>query len=487
MGYQVGVKGYRLLSTETNKILISRDVIFNELDFPFKRNEKGSVSVSDVSGNRLPNKTGVQIEVEPSSIELNEQENFEPEIETETQEEDLSNYQLARDRTRRDVKAPERYIEADIIAYALHIANQSTEPEPRSYSEAINSRDSQKWKQAMMKELKSLKENNTWELVLKPERQKIIDCKWVFKVKEGITEKEPKVYKARLVAKGFTQVEGVDYSEIFSPVVKMKTIRIMLALAVQFEWSIEQMDVKTAFLNGQLEETIFMSQPEGFKVESKRGELVCLLKKSLYGLKQSPRQWYKKFNSVVTKVGYTRSKYDTCLYFSELDTSSAVFLLIYVDDMLIMSKDMQQIIRLKNVLKSEFEMKDLGAARKILGIDIIRDRNARKLMLTQEGYLKKVIQKFKMSDSKEVNVPLAGHFNFSTDQSPKTDQEVTEMKEVPYPEAIGSVMYSMISTRPDIAHAMSVLSRYMSTPGVEHWKGLKWLLRYLKATTRVGL
>ena len=261
----------------------------------------------------------------------------------------------------------------------------------------------------------------------------------------------------------------------------------MLALAVQSDWEVEQMDVKTAFLNGQLEETIYMTQPEGFKVESRDGELVCLLKRSLYGLKQSPRQWYKKFNSVVTKVGYTRSNYDTCLYYANLNSESATFLLIYVDDMLIMGKDRQQISRLKGILKGEFEMKDLGAARRILGIDIVRNRMKNSLVLSQESYLKKIIQKFKMGDSKEVNVPLAGHFVFSTDQSPKTDEERKKMENVPYAEAIGSVMYTMISTRPDIAYAVSVLSRYMSEPGEEHWKGIKWLLRYLKGTSNLGL
>ena len=429
----------------------------------------------------------VQIEVQPSLTQP-EGHDTEPEseMEVETQEEDLSNYQLARDRTRREIRIPARFDEADIIAYALNIVEKS-EAEPKTYQEAINCKESQKWIQAMKEEIKSLSKNNTWKLTLRPEKCKVIGCKWIFKIKDGLTKLEPPIFKARLVAKGFNQVEGIDYTEIFSPVVKMKTIRMMIALAVQRDWEIEQMDVKTTFLNGDLDETIYMTQPDGFKVESEEGELVCLLKKSLYGLKQSPRQWYKKFNAVVTKVGYIRSRYDTCLYYANLNSDSVVFLLIYVDDMLIMSKDMEQISKLKRVLKSEFEMKDLGAARKILGIDILRNRIKNCLILSQEKYLKQVIQKFNMNDSKEVNVPLAGHFIFSTDQSPKTDQERAEMDKIPYAEAIGSMMYMMISTRPDIAYAVSVLSRYMANPGQEHWKGVKWLLRYLKGTSSVGL
>ena len=211
-------------------------------------------------------------------------------------------------------------------------------------------------------------------------------------MKDGISQTDPKRFKARLVAKGFTQVEGIDYAEIFSPVIKMKTIRMMLALAVQKNWEIEQMDVKTVFLNGRLEETIYMTQPEGFKVEPKGEELVCLLKRSLYGLKQSPRQWYKRFDSVVTKAGYTRSRFDTCLYYIDLGTPSQTFLLIYVDDMLIMGNDLNKISKLKEVLNGEFEMKDMGAARKILGIDILRDRRNHMLILSQSHYLQAVLE-----------------------------------------------------------------------------------------------
>ena len=153
--------------------------------------------------------------------------------------------------------------------------------EPRSYAEAVRSKYAKQWQQAMSEEMQSLYENNTWILVPKPKDQRVIDCKWIFKVKEGLTSSEPVRFKARLVAKGFTQVEGIDYNEIFSPVVKYTTIRTILALVVQFNWELEQLDVKTAFLHGELEETIYRHQPEGFVKDSKKGELVCLLKRSL--------------------------------------------------------------------------------------------------------------------------------------------------------------------------------------------------------------
>lgn len=171
---------------------------------------------------------------------------------------------------------------------------------PRSYTEAINSNNSKNWIAAMKDKLQSLYKNNTWVLVDKPKGKKLVSCKWLFKLKKEIPSVERAQYKARLVARGFTQREGIDYHEVFSPVVKHTSIRMVLALVAQEDLELEQLDVKTAFLHGELEEQIFMTQPEGFVKDSEEGK-VCLLKRSLYGLKQSPRQWYKRFDSFIIK------------------------------------------------------------------------------------------------------------------------------------------------------------------------------------------
>ncbi|GAB2285911.1 hypothetical protein Dimus_039730 [Dionaea muscipula] len=349
----------------------------------------------------------------------------------------------------------------------------------------MSSKNCNNWKTAMDEEMTSLKDNKTWVLVPRPEKARIIDCKWIYKIKEGISKSDPIKFKARLVAKGFSQKEGLDYNEIFSPVVKFKTIRLMLVVTAFYDLELEQMDVKTAFLNGDLDETILMHQPPGY-VDKLHKDYVCKLKKSLYGLKQAPRQWYKRFDSFVSNIGFVRSKYDVCMYFAHLDTIP-IFLLLYVDDMLLISKSMPLILDLKSKLSSEFDMKDLGIAKKILGMEIVRNRSKHEIRLHQTSYLEKVCIKFDMLNCKPVHIPLAAHFILSKAQSPKNESEKIKMESVPYLNAIGSVMYAMVSTRPDLSFSISLLSRFMSNPGCEHWTALKWLLRYLNSSVNIGL
>lgn len=232
----------------------------------------------------------------------------------------------------------------------------------------------------MKEEMNSLLKNKTWQLVKRPQEQRIVGCKWIYKLKADSSSDSNVKYKARLVAKGFTQVEGVDFHEIFSPVVKHCSIRQMLTMVTQMDMELEQLDVKTAFLHGELEETIFMDQPEGFVTKDNSND-VCLLKKSLYGLKQSPRQWNKRLNEFMLNISFNRSSFDSCIYIKAGSNNSRTFLLLYADDMLIASTSNQELQELKFLLKSEFEMKELGEARRILGMKIMRDRERKSLFL----------------------------------------------------------------------------------------------------------
>ncbi|GJS43737.1 transposable element [Tanacetum coccineum] len=298
----------------------------------------------------------------------------------------------------------------------------------------------------------------TWELTNLLEGKKAVGCKWVYAKKEGFPGQDDVRYKARLVAKGYAQKEGIDYNEVFSLVVKHSSIRILLALVAQLDLELVQIDVKTAFLHGDLEEKIYMVQPEGFKVVGKAHE-----------------------------SKYTRSKYDHCVYLKKLQDGSFVYLLLYVDDMLIASQSLDEIETLKTQLKSKFEMKDLGEAKMILGMEIVRDRKLRKLCLTQKQYLRRILKRFRFDkQTKRVSTLLASQFKISAAMSPKNDVERAYMEKVPYANVVGSLMYAMICTQPDISHAVGMVSRYMHNPGKGHWQAVKWILRYIHNTVDVG-
>ena len=302
-------------------------------------------------------------------------------------------------------------------------------------------------------------------LVDKPRNQKILGSKWVFKKKQEVAGNGKLRFKARLVAQGFTHRDGIDFAEIFSPAVKHKSIRFILSLVAKLDMELEQMDVKTAFLYGELKETIFMKQPQGFEVKGDEDK-GCLLKKSLYGLKQSPRQWNKRFDQFMIKNKFSRSRLDNCIYFKEVSSDCMIFLLLYVDDILMASKSMIEIHKLKQALRSEFDMKDLGPTKKILGMEIRRDRTAKKLFLTQTDYLEKVLARFGMKNSKPVLTPLSTQFKIKNVTRDKSEEEKLFMSKIPYASVMGSLMYAMVCTRPDLSYAVSLLSRYMVDP----WK-----------------
>lgn len=268
---------------------------------------------------------------------------------------------------------------------------------------------------------------------------------------------------------------------MFAPVVKHVSIRVLLSLVVNQDLELEQMDVKTAFLHGNLEEDLHMCQPEGYEDKTKKDH-VCLLKKSLYGLKQSPRQWNRRFDQFIKSRKFVRSEHDQCVYTREGSTTDSVYLLLYVDDILIASKSMSEIKKLKSELSYEFEMKDLGAARRILGMDIFRDRENGVIRLSQTEYLKKVVSNFRMAEEKVSMTPIGAHFKLA---AVKERDEFLNTEKFPYCSAVGSMMYAMVGSRPDLAYGIGLVSRYMSKPGEIHWEAIKWLLKYINGTVNL--
>lgn len=482
LGYGSGVKGYKLWNPETRKTFMSRNVVFNE-SVMFNDNLSSDI-VPDSSDNEQQ-RVGFEVEhmdaPEEEIVDENSVDNIDT-IQHSSPDLQQDEQPIALRREKRSCGAPKRLIEeCNMTYYALSCAEQvENNYEPNTYSEAIASDDRAKWISAMQEEMQSLEKNCTWDVVPLPKKKKIVRCKWIFKRKEGLTPSEPPRYKARLVAKGFSQIPGVDYNDVFSPVVKHSSIRTFFSIVAMHDLKLEQLDVKTAFLHGELDEEIYMDQPEGFKVPGKENH-VCKLKRSLYGLKQSPRQWYKRFDSFMLAHGFKRSNYDSCVYIKFVN-GSAVYLLLYVDDMLIAAKSKEHIATLKKLLSSEFDMKDLGAAKKILGMEITRDRKSGLLFLSQHNYIQKVLKRFNMQDAESVSTPIAPHFKLSAKQCPSTDEDIEYMSKVPYSSAVGSLMYAMVCSRPDLSHAMSLVSRYMSNPGKEHWRAVQWIFRYLRGT-----
>ena len=266
----------------------------------------------------------------------------------------------------------------------------------------------------------------------------------------------------------------------------MSSIHVALGLAAHLNLEVKQLDVKIAFLHDDLEEEIYMQQPEGFEVKGKEN-LVCKLKKSLYGLKQAPRQWYKKFDSFMMSHGYCRTSSNHCVFTRKFSNDDFIILLLYVNDMLIIGHDSSKIDSLKRELSKSFAMKDLGSAKQILGMKISRDRKNRKLWLSQESYIEKVLERFNMSKAKAVCSPLAGHLKLSSNRCPTSEKDMKEISKVPYAFVVGSLMYVMVCTRPDIAHAVGVVSRFLTNFGKEHWEAVEWILRYLRGTSKVCL
>jgi hypothetical protein len=296
---------------------------------------------------------------------------------------------------------------------------------------------SKQWEQAILNEYDSLVKNKTWILTTLSAGRKAISCKWVFKHKTN-ENGEVVRFKARLVARGFTQVYGVDYMDTFAPVAKLAAIRILFAIAAKEDLEIQHMDVVTAFLIPDLEEEIYMEQPDGF---DKGDALVCKLQKGLYGLKQSARIWNARLHQQLKSLGFQQSSCDPCIY---INHTSGVIIAVWVDDLIILGKDLNSIDKVKRELQAEFEMKDLGELQYFLGIQVLRDRSKRRLHINQSGYINSTLDRFGMLDSKPVSTPIA---TGTVMHKSTPNDSLVDIK--PYQSLVGSQMYGMLCTRPD--------------------------------------
>ena len=355
---------------------------------------------------------------------------------------------------------------------------------PTTYQEAMESEDNEHWEEAIARELRSLEQHQIAEVVPRPVGKPVLPVKYVFKVKgkkDGTIEK----YKARVVTKGFRQAYGVNYRETFAPVARITTIRAVIETCVEDEWPIHQADIKTAFLNGELEEEVYIEAPEG--TDTPEGH-VWRLKRALYGLKQAPRVWYKRLSGYMEELGYVVSDADPCLFYRYgHDGDLETIILFYVDDILIAGASAQLVEEVKAQLKQEFDVEDLGPLNCYLGMGV-EDLEGGGIKLTQSIYIDQILERFGIAYGNPVATPMvATNFPGVVDQPAEGSKEQEEMSRVPYRAAIGCLLYLAMCTRPDIALAVSKLARAVENPGYKHWTAVKRVMRYIKGTRNIGL
>ena len=345
--------------------------------------------------------------------------------------------------------------------------------EPESFAEAL---ESEQWKEAMQQEIDSIHKNHTWDLVDLPEGKKPIGTKWVFKVKRKYDGQIDR-YKARLVVKGYAQQKGIDYDETFAPTSRASTVRSLVAVAAYHGWKVHQMDIKTAFLNGDLQEEVYVDQPSGF-IQQGQEKKVCRLRKALYGLKQAPRAWYEKIHAYLLGQGFQMSPTESTLYIKQKE-GFLIMITLYVDDMLVTGNDADQIEAFKIALRETFEMFDLGLLHYYLGIQFVQAEEG--IYMYQTKYLHKILDRFGMQNCKPISTPVETGLKLSMYDAGESFDVHT------YAAVVGCLIYLAGNTRPDIQYGVSQTSKFMHSPGTKHWQVVKRILRYLAGTPDYAL
>lgn len=488
VGYPEGTKGYRLFNLSSNRFIRSRSVIFHEEkfhDFNTKLESKEWINIlpDDDNADEIVTEEQHVNGEEPYEIDVNGEEPYDNnENQIQDNNDRITNNHIesyeesflkeCTNLQKRNRVAPRRLIEDCLITESM-----TDDDEPKSLQDALKDEN---WMGAMRSEMNSHAQNVTWELVPRPINKNIVGNRWVFKVKRDPVGTISR-HKARLVAQGYSQVHGIDYEEIFSPVAKFATIRTLLAFANINDLEVHQMDVKTAFLNGILDHQIYMEQPKGF-VDPVNQDYVCKLNKSIYGLKQSARCWNSTLTDYLISEKYEKCDADDCIYIKYVG-NDFIMLAVYVDDVIPISNNLTLLEHEKLKLKQKFDMVDNGNIDYILGMSVKRDRANKLLSITQEYYLINILKRFNMQNCNSCSTPLemgTRFHKFDEDQDERCDMQL-------YQQAIGCLTYAAITTRPDISAAVGILSQYMSAPSTHHWSGVKRVLRYIKGTQKSGL
>ena len=481
VGFFEESKVYRLYNPRMKKMMVSRDVVFQEnkgWNWEEETDHQAEsvltwndddVSWEDSEEEGSDNETPVaapeqNIEPEPP-VEATAESHTEPVVQT---------------REGRNTRSP-RYLNDYVTEGAdlddndeVHMANmvEFNSTDPTTFEEAEKSL---KWREAMDVEMNSIVRNQTWELVKLPNEAKCTGVKWLYKTKLNENGEVSK-YKARLVAKGYSQEHGIDYTEVYAPVARMDTIRTILAIAAHRSWEVHQLDVKSAFLHGVLSEEVYVQQPKGYEVLGEEDK-VYKLHKALYGLKQAPRAWFSRIEEYFVKNGFEKSQNEETL-FLKTENGDTLIVSIYVDDLIYTGSSLKMMDEFKKSMQREFDMTELGKMRYFLGFEVLQTSSG--IHICQSKYALEILRRFDMENCNSVRNPMVPGSKIDADDGEERVDETF------YKQIIGSLMY-ITNTRPDLQFSVSLLSRFMSKPTQLHVQAAKKVLRYLRGTLDYGI
>ena len=465
---------------EENEIIDNNDCTLNDLEksHDIKRESSIDLEESDIQRKRGKIRPASRLIPFKSLIIPRINKNKQPDAKEFTA---LANYMIDLSEQKEHEEEYKRQIGETFLVFEEENEEGIT-TEPITIREAMTMPDWPKWKEAIDKEMESIKKDTVTKIRRSdiPSGRKAIGCKWVLKIKRG-SEGEILKYKARLVAKGFSQKFGIDYTYTFAPTVKMSAIRLLLTMAAVNDLEVRHLDIKTAYLYGDLDEDIYMNIPEWYD-DSEEGHLyVYKLNRGIYGLKQAGRQWNKKLDKSLRDAGFLRSEQEPCIYY-KFYGNKIIVLGIFVDDIVAAASSNKDIEEVKKFLSIFYEINDEGELKFYTGIKVQRDRSKKVIYLSQPQYIKDMLNRFGMIGAKYCKTPL--DINIDAEKMKRIEGE--KINE-PYREAVGSLMYLMIATRPDLAYAVSVVSRYLDSYSSHAWNMVKRILRYVAGTQNFGI
>jgi hypothetical protein len=492
VGYSGNSKAYRCWDRTNGRIHITRNVTFAESQDSRPRPLHPGVILGDVVPEEDDASSDRIVEEEDAPRNSNAPDS-EPRRSTRSTKPSVAGtaskgipHESNMDRVHEEIRASNECThlrKADAALYKdADLTLLSSDNDPKDFKDAMSHADTAEWRTSIGEEVQSLKDHNVFTLIPRkevPVGRKVIPSKAVFHYKLDESGNVAR-RKSRIVAKGFAQKPGIDFNETYAPVARMESMRTVLHIGATHDWDIHQMDIKTAFLHGELEEEIYMEQPAGAKEPGKEDH-VARLNKTLYRLMQAAREWNKRLNAAMVEMGYVRITVDHCVYTRMTKVGTSI-VAVHVDDMVATASTAEEMMNLKADLRKVFDLVDLGEVQWLLGMGVKRDRKLKTIALSQTAYIEKISKRLRLDNANPIWTPLDKNVILSKAQCPMTEHKQEDMKKHPYLVAVGSMMYAAMGTRPDVAFAVAHLSQFSSNPRQTHWTAAQRVIRYLLTT-----